>query len=168
MNNPIEKILEWRLDQLFHKLDFDIKNIALTITVDERNKQWKILNQKLVLNGYISLEKSTSYGCYYVIKNIVWKNIINCVIINDMFHVHMLWNKSWQNCGKLVMFPYFNRNLIFNKGTPYDHDSKNNLDTLYSIIINYLLLINPIILNHLISDLSNILKKYMFDVMLII
>ena len=168
MINPLEKILERRFDTLFQKLDFDVNNIILNTSIADSNKQWIILNQKLVLHGYVTSEESMINGCYYVIKNIIWKDIINYIIQDNIVHIHMIWTKNIQNYEKTIMFPYFNRGLILNKSTKYSGKSMDNLNMLYSIIINYLLLLNPIVLNHLISDLSNVLKKYMFDVMLVI
>ena len=114
------------------------------------------------------MEENIIPDCYYVIKNIIWKNIINYNIIDNKFHVYMLWTKKLQINYTTNIVPFLNRHIILNKNISYTDKSNDNLDMLYSIIINYLLLLEPIILNYLIVDLSYVLKKYMFDVILMI
>ena len=167
MNNPLEKLLKWRLNNIIEQFNIDIYNFSLGSPYQKRKNEWNILNQKLVSHGYITLEESNIYGCYYVIKNIVWKNIINYELTQNKCHMHMLWIKYNAIYPILSTKGYLYHNIILNIDTNNSTESKQNLDKLYSTIIDYMLLLNRIIRHNLIIDLANILNMYIFDIILI-
>ena len=168
MNNPLEKLLEWRLENIIERFDINLENFHYRTLFQVRKNQWDILNQKLLSCGYITEEDNIFNSCYYVIKNIVWKNIINYVLIENKCHVHMLWNGYTIEYGRCEKYSYMVRDLILNINTRDRIKTKKNLNILYSTIIHYLLLLNEIVSHNLIVDLTNILNMYIFDVILVI
>ena len=168
MINPLEKLLRWRFYNIIEKLDINMDNFDYSALYQVRKNALKILNQKLISCGYVTLEESKLYGCYYIIKNIIWKNIISYELTQTKCYVHMLWNKNktkHDRCGK---YGYIVTNLIFNIDTYNSYESSKNLKILYATIIQYLLLLNKIISRYLLNDLTTILNMYIFDVILII
>ena len=166
MINPLEKLLEWRLAIIIERFGININNFAYDVPYKIRKNKWQILNQKLASCGYFTSQESNT--CYYAIKNIVWKNIINYELTQSKCHVHMLWNKNKTEHDRCKKYGYIYTNLILNIGTYNECESRQNLNILYSTIIDYLLLLNEIISHNLIHDLTNILNMYMFDVILVI
>ena len=163
MNNPLEKLLRWQFYNIIEKLDINMDNFDYSALYKVRKNALKILNQKLISCGYVTLEESKLYGCYNIIKN-----IISYELTQTKCYVHMLWNKNktkHDTCGK---YGYIVTNLIFNIDTYNSNESSQNLKILYSTIIQYLLLLNKIISRYLLNDLTNILNMYIFDVILII
>ena len=168
MNNPLEKLLKWRLDNIIEQFDIEMDNFNWGVSYKVRKNAWKILNQKLVLSGYITLQDSELHGCYYVIKNIIWKNIINYELRDNTCYMHMLWNKYKKTYAIHTKKQILLRATILNIDTDNKIESKKNLKRLHSTMIHYLLLLNEIILHNLIHDLTNILNMYIFDVILVI
>ena len=164
--NPIQLLLEWRTDNIIRDFDINMENFSPTISNTEREKNWKMLKQKLISRGYIIIDKYAPHICYLIIKNIIWKNIIYYEIAQDNYCLCSLYN----NCQYRLFYnnshsAYFTREGLF-RGD--DTKFLDNINILEDIITKYLILLNDIITQYLIPDLSHITKSYMLDSILII
>ena len=160
--NPIQVLVKWRLDNLKKELDF----------ITDKRGQWKKIQTNLVFFKYILNNKSDDKWYYYaVIKNIIWKNIINYEIKYYTYHhikclnTHMLYN----NYRKTEADINYNVLSLDNELLLNLNDKlmlQDNLNIMQLRIINYITLIDKIVTDNLILDLIDTIKWYIFDVML--
>lgn len=170
--HPIIKIIKWRFYNFIREFGVDIKTFNFKAydnyqqDYNHRLKNWNILKQKLIIRGYAT-EKHNARSCYFIIKNIIWKNIINYKI-NTYHYLHIPYN-SYYFENFACENPFFNKRTIVNKypdiGSIIIND---NLKKIQSVLNNYLLLVEQIIIKYLITDLYDIAKIYMFDAIFII
>ena len=162
----IEKLIELRIDNFIREFDIILTDFDIHSQINMRKKSWEVLKQKLIKQKYATNEYHL-LGCSFVIKNIIWKNIMSCEIINEMQHIYMF--HSGVSYRQLVFrhgIPVLNYKILL--GGFYNHEFKNNCDILQTKIINYLLLLDIIVTENMIYDLAHILKEYIFDVILIL
>lgn len=157
----IEKLVEWRLDNFMNEMGIVLVKNKYTLTKINIQE----IRTKLILSGYM---KNASDSYYCAIKNIIWKNILNCNIVSysGCFHdvdVHMLYNNYHEKYLNIDFNPIVRSQLLGISKT-----SKDNMDQLEKTIIHYLMLCNSIIEKYIISDLTTLANNYMYDVLLII
>ena len=160
----IKKLVEWRLESLIREFDINMKNFSMSAPMREQN--WSLLGEKIIPRDYITSEKNIGRICILIIHNIIWKNIVTYKFEGNEWHSHMLHinytsNYTFVTYNVSMTRDYLLKNYIASR-------SYENNEKLENIIINYLMLINPIITEFLIVDLSNIIKMYMFDAILTI
>ena len=168
--NPIEILVKWRIDNLERELNIDINKIGGFI---DKISEWKKIGTNLVFFKYITSNKSEDIWYYYaVMKNIIWKNIINYEIKYytqyqiKCLYSHMLYNnykKTMRIPNDIFYLPY---ESLLNKNDDLSL-LQNNLHIMQLRIIKYLALINKIVTDKLILDLANTIKWYMLDLILI-
>lgn len=164
--NPIYNLVKWRLYKLQKDLAIDFeKYIGLTT-----NAEWRMIQKQLILRNYI-IDTCTDnfWNCFVLIKNIIWHSIINYKISDGKFIVSMPYVNYSDSL--LMIFnnfnPHINHVSLLNQSSSLKTITKNNLDQLLVIIINYIILIDHIVTDHLIHDLFDIIKWHMFNAMLI-
>ena len=152
--NPIQILVKWRFHCLLKKLGIDWPNLPKNI--------WPELGKKLVIHNYISDEESVAYYGYWIIKNIIWKGIINYDFIFGIkeVHVNMLYINYHEECSISTRFlelqPAHPSNKNFKK-------SIKNMHSMWNTIINYFMLIS-IISEDLILDVRNEIKNWLYHV----
>ena len=162
--NPIELLLEWRTDKVLRDFDISVKKFGSMTLHKEREENWIILKKKLISRGYIINNDYTAINCYIIIKNIIWKNIIKYKIMTNQCYGYMLYNNH-QYALICNGHPNISRWILLNT---YIIESRNNIHILQDIIIKFLILLDNIITQHLIPDLSHITKFYMVNSILTI
>ena len=177
--NPIHKIIQWRLD-IFIK-EFNIKLEGFVILEEEISKINMRIRQQLLSSNYITAAEIKRHKLDYeyyrmVIKNIIWKNIINYEYISE--------NKNFDHCTLVTHFLYCNHirkqkigrtcypklllTDILNESLFYDHYlTKTNLDHMLNLIINYFILISIISTNYIEFDISNLIKQYIYNIIIL-
>ena len=156
--NPIQKLVEWRLNNLISEFNITLNDFVNRGWNDEI---WINIRKKLIYHDDITDSYNYRFR-YCAIKNIIWKNIIIYEFVpHDSININMLYN-NYKNRFKLE--PYFGslRCLILNEN---GDQSLDNINKMLNMIINYLLFIDQCIMKYMIFDLSSILKLYFFDVM---
>ena len=161
----IEKLVKIRFDNFI--LEFDISISDLTIyNINIRKNNWDIVKQKLIKRGYVTKEVD-AFDCYLVIKNIIWKNITSYEIIDNQWHIYMYHNAfTYINQIYHCLTPVLSYKIALGIHSSYYLKQKNNCDILQTKIINYIMVLDTLVTQHMISDLVNMIKMYIFDVML--
>lgn len=161
--NPIEKFIEYRLDKLC--IEFDLKlgsNFYVQRTKWEKKKR-----------EFIELKYSMNYDMfdYIFFRNILWKNIITYELL--------VRNNKSNSCIATALYTqekfsfdfYFygstHRQDLLNKHTCYRSIIKDNFNEMHKLIIKYYIFIDHIMIHNTITDISNIVKEYYYDLMLI-
>lgn len=161
----IKKLVKLRLESLIREFDINMENFNIGSAKTEQN--WLALEEKIIPSNYVTIEKNSGRKCILIIHNIIWKNIIKYELIENKWHTHML-HSNYRSFGYIrTKFLSMNYDYLLKINSDKDTYNYNN-NKLQNLIINYLMLINPIILKYLIIDLSNIIKMYMFDVIITI
>ena len=161
----IEKLVKIRFVNFILKFDITITDFQ-SYDINMRKNNWDILKQKLIKCGYVA-EEVDAFDCYLVIKNIIWKNIMTHEIIDDQWHIYMYHNGfSDINPINQCLSPYLSYETVFGAYSSYIREQKNNCDILQTKIINYMMVLDTVVMQHVISDLVDMIKIYMFDVML--
>ena len=171
----IEKLLEWRLDCLIREFDIDIENFYYATPTSEQN--WLLLGEKIIPRDYITTGKNIGHICLLLIHNIIWKNIIKYELKENTgkteWHMHMLYNNVRTRDTLIDSGLTMNRNYLLGYHICRNCYCTNcrkctNKKKIENLIINYLMLIDPIIIEYLLADLSNIIKMYMIDAIITI
>ena len=161
----IEKLTKLRFDNFLKEFNIDIDfNIITKIN-------WYELKQKIIEHGY-GTNNYNFYDCFFVIKNIVWKNIVTFDIIDKNLHVNMYHNNyKYISCIYYDFCDSYNSLFchISHCKTFYENFKlKDNCIILQRKIINYIILLDILVTKYLITDLVYSIKNYMFYVMLLI
>ena len=178
--NYIEILVKWRFDNLEKELNINFNSLLYIDKIHERAQQKKI-QKNLLLLKYITSKRTKDQWYYYsedvwyyvVIKNIIWKNIINYEIKYDAYfnntylHSHMLYNNFTIKESIITNSMFLHYKLLLNH-IGQSTMSQNNLDIMQSKIITYLILIDQIITRNLIVDLVVRIQWYMFDLILMV
>ena len=166
--NTINLLVVWRFENFIKKFDIKIKNFSRQVSLRDRKVAWLQLKQKLILHKYVTVD-SDILCCYMAIKNIIWKNIINYKATYGVYYTHMI-HSGYKCDTPLYGTPCLYVEALLNASNINSNNinSNNNLDILQQKIINYLLLLDEIIVKYLILDLLHISKMYIFDAWLII
>ena len=163
----IEKLTKLRFDNFLKEFNIDIDDFNHNNT----RVKWEQLKRKFIGSGYIS-ECCNFIDCFFVIKNIVWKNLITYSFVDKKLHIIMHFN-DYKYISSI------NNNLCdYNVGLSYDifrcdrwyesYELKDNCIALQKKIINYIILLDILVAKYLICDLVYPIKNYMFYVMLLI
>ena len=164
--NPIKLLLEWRINNFIRDFDINMEKFSFMSSRKERKENWIILKQKLFSRGYIMNDTYPTINCYMIIKNIIWKNIIKYENVKDNHYANALWNKTQHsllcNTGSFLSIT---RAILLDS---HITKSGDNINILQEIIIKFLILVDNIITQYLIPDLSHITKLYMLDSILTI
>ena len=167
----IEKLVERRLDNFIKEFDIDMNCFSVTSTNNTIKINWHKLTQKLIEYGHVT-NHSHTFNCYYVIKNIVWKNILFYDITNEKIHLNMYHN-NYQIITPIFRYhmhtyPFLSREDILNRNRDFYSMLIDNCTKLQTKIINYIMLLDILVTEYMINDLAYIFKMYIFDVMLIL
>ena len=157
----IEKLVEIRLVNFIKEHDIDVNCYGRKIS-------WNLLKQKFIKDKLVTMIDD-EFDCYLVINNIIWKNIMVSNIVDNNWRSHMHHN-NFQNVILMCRstWPYLSYNILLNKHWLHYPMLKDNCTKLETKIINYMMLIDIIITEYMISDLVYMFKMYIFDVMLIV
>ena len=162
--NPIEKILEYRLNKI--KIDFNIRE-------DMRFLNWVLLEKQFILRNYITELESNMYStksyCYWIIKRLIWKGIIDYKLVNNLavdyaICTNMLYHEYFKTEKCCGIYNRLVKSYLLNKN--WD-DSEHNLRNLWNLIINYFMLIDTIVGKYMVSDLDILVKQYMYGIILL-
>ena len=167
-------LIDWRIIKFIREFDINIWDID-SFTDTKRERQWKILKQKLILHNYVTVKDDFRH-CYVVINNIIWKNIINHKIKynTDSAHYHlyshMLYNNYHQTRRLVPKIPYFSKHNIpyFSKHNILNDTTmtRDNFVKMRDFIVIYLILIDNIVTTYMIPDLCNVIKKCMYNIII--
>ena len=160
---PIGILVRWRYAKFMS--EFNINTFKFNHN-DKRKENWIRLKKQLISQNYVT-DTDSFIHCFMVINNIIWKNIINhsvssVGVYNYNWHLHMLYIDIEQIKIHYFPEPYINKYMLLTNSQIID-----NLCKMQNIIINYFLLINSIVTSHMISDLSEIIKMHMYNIMLL-
>lgn len=163
----IQRLVEWRLDKFLIEFDINIEDFNFMLKDKVRLQSWKKLQQRMV--NYNT--GKCSYTCYFVILNIIWKNIIKFDYYDldneHRFHIHMLYtNYRDRVLNKKKSIASLNRKFLLCKKI-YALESNENSDIIQKRIINYIFLIDQFSTEKLILDLVKKIKMCMLDIMLL-
>ena len=161
----IMKLVEWRLESLIKEFDINMDNFS--IGTQMREHKWLQLGEKIIPRDYVTTEKNIGRICILIIHNIIWKNIIKYDLIVNQWHSHMLYI-DYKTCYALTTRNLYMTHTFLLKRMILPNMVRKNNQKIQNIIINYLMLIDPIITEFLIVDLSKIIKMYMLDAIIII
>ena len=169
--NPIKYLLDWRLDNFLKEYDIELEDFNKSKHILTRKQSFKhITNQLLPCTSYTSGERIIFFNyAVCLIKKIIWKNIINYILkANFIFCNSELWvtyiYTNHQQIYVPIRWEYMDRDMILNK---YNIESAYNLDKLWVLIISRFMLIDIIIIEHAIFDISNIIKELIYNIILI-
>ena len=168
--NPILRLLNWRIDCLFKKLNINpMPNTAL-------------LSNKLFSCGYIDHNIYDPKYCFWIIKNIIWHNITKYKIKqtknihSQIFQIHMLYN-NYRNETEITYDPHrylyqvnLNYQSLISNGIStrtLDLKSSENINNLLKLISNYFILSDIIIIKYAVPDLCSIIKQLLYHIMLL-
>lgn len=164
----IERLVEIRLDNFIKEYDIDISCFGETSMYINRKVSWDLLKQKLIKHNVI-IDDCNEFDCYLVIENIIWKNIMvfNMVDNNCCTYMH---HNNFQN--KRLIYrnenPYLSYNILLNKNWIHYAKLKDNCSKLETKIINYMMLLDIIVMQYMSGILVDIFKIYIFDVILVL
>lgn len=164
----IEKLIEIRFDIFIREFDITITDFDIHSNFIKRKNSWDTLKQKFIKCGYVTNENN-AVDCYYIIKNIMWKNIMAFDVMGDQCCIYMYHNTlstKYVNFTKII--PCFSCETLLGRHNYFIHEQKNNCDILQTKIINYIMLLDILVTEHMISDLVRIFKEYIVDVILIL
>ena len=162
----IEKLVKIRIDTFLKEFDIDISDLALTDNIRKIN--WETLKRKFIKYNLVT-NNHNAYDCYLVINNIIWKNIMTWLILDNKLYIHMYHNSC--QIIKLICYnyyPYLSYDMLLKKNW-CDYDIgvlKDNCSKLQTKIINYIMLLDIFVTEYMISDLVYMFKMYIYDVML--
>ena len=160
LENPINLLVTYRLNNFIKKFDIEIDKFSYDTLLNNRKAYWLQLKQKLILHKYVTTN-SNFRSCFVVILNIIWKNIINYEVSQCFYCYHMI-HSGYMHGKWFSDLPCLYVNTLLNENIKVP--LKQNLDILQQTIINYLLLLDQIVTEHMLSDLLHITRIYMFDV----
>ena len=176
--NPINHLLEWRLDIFLKKYNIDLNDFCESEKYLARTYALRNIAKQLVpCNSCNNSErkKYINYG-FWLIKGVIWKNIINYTLIVDTnsYECKLCITRIYNNQRvtiNAINRKWMNRDILLNKlytgsfsDDTVDKLSYDNLNKLWFLIISYLMLTDAIIT---ISDISNIIKELIYNIMLI-
>ena len=163
----IEKLVAKRLDNFIKEYDIDINCFGINI-LNNRKVSWQQLKQKFIKDNLVA-DCCDACDCYLIIKNNIWKNIITYNIINNEWHIYRHHNNTHDTSPVFRQYcPYLSYDTLLNKISNTSVQSNDNCTKLETKIINYIMLLNIIVRQYMISDLVDICKIYIFDVILIL
>lgn len=161
--NPIYMLVEHRLNNFL--IGLDTNNFSIS-----KPEKCLALKLKLISRGYnVGTSVDNLEMCFCAIKQIIWKNIITYEFVpcqpKNKLYFHMLHNGY--KSSYTLMIEIIVCDTLLGK---YELIEKinDNMKIMATTIINYMLLLDDIIMNNLIRDLLCVIKQYMFDAMLII
>ena len=179
----IEKLVEMRIDTFLKEFDIDISDFSVTNIIRKIN--WETLKRKFIKYNLVTLslegqagvkaefsapaDNHNAYDCYLVINNIIWKNIMTWLILDNKLYIHMYHNSC--QIVRLICYsyyPYLSYDMLLKKNW-CDYDIgvlKGNCSKLQTKIINYIMLLDILVTEYMISDLVYMFKMYIYDVML--
>ena len=176
--NPINHLLEWRLDIFLKKYNIDLNDFCASEDYRTRAHALRNIAKQLVPPNScnnIERKKYINYG-FWLIKGVIWKNIINYTLIVDTnsykckLCITRIYNNQ-QVTIDAINRKWINRDILLNKmyAGCFSDDAENkfsddNLNKLWFLIISYFMLTDAIIT---ISDISNIIKELIYNIMLI-
>lgn len=171
--NPIEYLLDWRLDSFLKKYNVRLEDFSTSKDISVRKLLFKnIAKQLLPKKSYSDSErkKYINYG-YWLIKNVIWKNITTYTLrpFDNSEECEICITRIYSNQQEIfvsINWNSFDRNSILNRSY-CNTFSKDNLDKLWYLIINHFMLIDTIIIEHALSDLTNIVKELIYNMILI-
>ena len=111
------------------------------------------------------------FDCYWVIKNIIWKNIVAYIFVDKKLHFnayHNNFQKILYPTRHLNYSPYLYYDALLNKQLYEISELKDNCIIFQTKIINHMMLLDILVAHNMISDLIYPFKMYMFNVMLLI
>ena len=162
--HPIEILVQWRYDKFISEFNINIRKFNSN---NKRKENWIKLKEQLISRGNV-IDTDSFIHCYMFIYNIIWKNIIN-YSVSDIepcgynWHCHMLYTTP-----KKIRKHYYHEPLLQYDILERNNYAKNNLNIIQNTITTYFKLINTIVGDHLVSDLSKIINICMFDLILMI
>ena len=153
----IERLAKLRYDNFINEFDIDISKV-----------NWQLLKQKFIKHKLMTKHCGDLY-CSLLIYNIIWKNIIVYQIRNEKCHIHMYYN-NYQCTMPLsrVFCPSFPHGILIDKYWIIYPMLKENCTILQTKIINYMMLVDIIVAEHMISDLAYLLKICICDIILLL
>ena len=165
----IEKFVEVRINNFIKEFDIDI-NCFGNISAIVRSLSWEKLRQKFIKHNLVDYYCG-SFDCYLAVKNYVWKNIMVYYTTHSEWHVHMYHNNyRHERALKLIRgnIPYLSDDIFFGKYQYHYPAIQDNCHILQTKIINYIMLLDILVTEHMISDLVYMFKIYIFDVILVL
>ena len=164
----IEKLVELRIDTFIKEFDININYFDFNAIGDIKKVSWEQLKQKFIKCNLVS-NNSDVFDCYCVIKNIIWKNIITYNIIDNKLYMYMNhYNFRAVRESNYLTIGCLSYNILLNKHDYFYPESKYNCTKLETKIINYMMLLDTLVTQYMISDLVYMFKMYIFDVILIL
>ena len=166
----IEKLVEIRLRIFMKEFDININSFGFYSLDSTRKILWEKLKQKFIKYNLVT-NNHNAFDCYLVINNIIWKNIMAHQIIDNKIYIYMYHN--FQNVSEIYHNKYeYNPVLLYDillykKFYEYP-EQKNNCIILQTKIINYFMLLDALVTKYMISDLKNMFKRYIYDVILVL
>ena len=171
--NPIEYLLDWRLDSFLKKYNVRLEDFSTSKDISVRKLLFKnIAKQLLPKKSYSDSErkKYINYG-YWLIKNVIWKNITSYTLtpIDNSDECELCITRIYSNHQETFIptnWKYMDREMILNR-TKRNIYSDDNLNKLLNLIINYFMLIDIIITEFALADLCNIVKQLIYHTVLL-
>ena len=166
----IEKLVKIRFDNFIKEFDVDINCFDEYSRSNVRKMAWVPLKQKLLTQQNITINVTT-FDCYIVIKNMIWRNIIYTKFIDQLWQIHMYYNNFQETLRLQILdadITTLSYNMLINKATTYYAIQFENCVILQTKIINYIMLLDIIVTENIIYDLGSIFKKYIFNVILVL
>ena len=130
-------MVELRIDTFIKEFDIQISNVDFSLGRNTKKINWETLKQKFIKCNLV-INNCTLLDCYLVIKNIVWKNIINYDVTDNKFTIYMYHN-NFQDIRILAqnksIYPF---SILPNNFSYYYSETKDNCIKVQSKIINYI------------------------------
>ena len=165
----IKKLVELRIDTFIKEFDIDINSFDLYSMYNTRKVKWEQIKQKFIKCNFLT-NKCYAYDCYLVINNIIWKNIMGHDIIDNKMYIRMYHNNFQSMPFVCYIFheyyPILSYDRLLYKKVYRYPELKDNCFVLETKIINYIMLLDILVTEYMISDLIYTLKMYIFNVML--
>ena len=162
----IEKLVKLRLDNFIREFNLDISWSNFNYLNNTRKIFWDRTKQKFIEHNLVN-NHCDPYECYLVIENNIWKGIMANYIIDDKWHVHMYHN-NFRDITELCYdyYPYISYHILLQKKLYKNPMLIDNCTKLQSKIIDYIMLIDILVTENMISDLAYMFKMCIYDVML--
>ena len=162
----IEKLVALRIAKIMREFDIIMTDYGIYSPLEMRKIKWLAIKRKIFRQKYVN---DCDMLIYYLdiknIKNIIWKNIMSYDIINKHYHIYM-YHTAFSHIKPV--FRSADDDILNGGHNSYNREKKNNCEILQTKIINYMMLIDILVRDNMICDLSPIFKAHIFDVILIL
>ena len=160
----IVKLAELRFDNFLKEFNIDTDDF----NYNNRKIKWEELKQKFIKYGYVT-KHCDFIDCYFVIKSIVWKNIVAYSLVDKKLYVIMYHNNyKYISYINYISYPQLFYDELLCKKWYKTLKLKDNCIALQRKIINYITLLDILVSKYMISDLAYPFKNYLFYVMLLV